>query len=395
MLFGSVVIFGAERGNLQALMALKEQGAKILCLVSDEAWNQHVPPALDARGIVWRKVPYVHIGRGLSWATMFWHNPLRLIRANRAFLKAVREFKPTHIHAYGQSFVANFLPGLSLTRTPMVFRAGDEPTVHNTFWRATWRFVAGRTSRFVANSRFVADALQRHGVAANRISLIYNAPPARPGLERVRPSEPALDQQVVVYVGQIAEHKGPHLLVEAFRDLMNEFPNARLLLAGRIHDEWEGDQWARDLRDKTSLDATLGDRVQFLGSVEAIPALLARSSFVTVPSLFDDPAPNVVIEAKQAGRAVIAFPRGGIPELIEHEADGLVCAAATVSALVVALRRYLAEPDLARRHGAAGRRSLERLGIPQFGPKWRDVYRAAVLPSGHSAVPEKANAGSS
>src|SRR4051812_34178570 len=90
VLFGSVVLFGAERGNLEALAALKAEGAEILCLVSDEPWNKVVPPTLDERGFAWRTVGYVQIGRGLSWRNLLWKNPRRFMQANATFLTAVR-----------------------------------------------------------------------------------------------------------------------------------------------------------------------------------------------------------------------------------------------------------------------------------------------------------------
>src|SRR5713101_2346133 len=103
VLFGSVVLFGAERGNFEALAALKRQGAQILCLISDERWNTVMPQTLDERGFAWRKVGYVYLGKGLSWYTLLWKNPYRFIKAKKAFIRAVREFQPTHIHAYAQS----------------------------------------------------------------------------------------------------------------------------------------------------------------------------------------------------------------------------------------------------------------------------------------------------
>ena len=172
VLFGSVVLFGAERGNLEALAALKAEGAQIHCLVSDERWNKIVPPILDERGFAWRKVGYVQIGRGLSWHNLLWKNPCRFVRANAAFLRAVREFQPTHIHAYGPSQIVNFGWGLLRTKVPHVFRAGDEPTLHNWFWRVVWRFALRRTARFVANSQFVAHSLRASGIPAEKITVL-------------------------------------------------------------------------------------------------------------------------------------------------------------------------------------------------------------------------------
>jgi glycosyltransferase involved in cell wall biosynthesis len=83
------------------------------------------------------------------------------------------------------------------------------------------------------------------------------------------------------------------------------------------------------------------------------------------------------MEAKQAGKAVIAFPRGGLPELVEHEVDGLLCRAASKSALIEALRAYLGDPTLARAHGAAAAVSSARVCKADFGISWREVYAAA------------------
>ena len=374
VLFGSAVIFGAERGNLEALMALKAQGAEILCLIRDEAWSTVVPPALDARGLAWRKVPYVEQWRRNRAHVVLVRGPWAWGAANWGFMKIIRSFKPTHIHAYGQLFVVNFLIGLWLTKIPLVFRAGDEPTLHNAFWRATWRFTINRAAHFVANAEFVARSLRNEGVPGDRISVIYNVPPARPksipgSLKLELPTE----TRVIAFIGQIAEHKGPQLLIAAFRRLAPEFPNVHLVLAGRIS-EWIGDAWARALRDQTANDPVLTNRVTFLGEIEEVPALLARSEVLVVPSLFADPSPNVVMEAKRAGRACVVFPRGGIPELIEHGVDGLICDCATEESLLRSLRMYCGDPAMAARHGVRAAATIGLFGHDRFANRWSAVY---------------------
>ncbi|NUJ81629.1 glycosyltransferase family 4 protein [Methylocystis sp. FS] len=377
VLFGGVALFGAERGNIEALVALKRQGAEVLFLLSDERWNTIIPLALEERGFAWRKVPYLCIGKGLTWYKLLWGNARRLVQANIAFLRAVRDFKPTHIHVNSQFFVANFLLGLTLLRRPLVFRAGDEPTTHNWFWRAAWRYVVHRTDRFVANSSFVAKSLAANGVPEHRIEVIYNKPPERMKMAKEDQTAWApFAGRLIAYVGQIAEHKGPHLLIEAFKHVAGEFPDVRLALAGRISD-WAGDAWARDLRSRTLADPPLANRVEFLGVIEDVPCFLAQSAFVVVPSLFADPSPNVIVEAKAAGRAVIGFPRGGIPELIQHGVDGLVCDSADAVALVRALRAYLTFPDQAMAAGEASRLSLAHLRVHEFAERWAHVYQVA------------------
>jgi glycosyltransferase involved in cell wall biosynthesis len=376
-LFGSAALYGAERANIEALSALKERGCQILCLVRNEKWSTLVPAALESRGLACRKIPYIEQPLPGRLLFVLFRNPIAFLIANWKFLWIIRQFKPTHIHAYGQFFVLNFQLALMLVRVPMIFRAGDEPILHSWLWRTNWRFVIRRTARFVANAAFVARSLQATGVPAEKITIIYNKPPARPSLKPVALNvEVPCGTRPFAYVGQISEHKGPHILIAAFRQLVSSFPDARLFLAGRISD-WEGDAWARALRDATKKDPLIGERITFLGEIEDVPGLLARCEALVVPSLFDDPSPNVVMEAKQAGRAVIAFPRGGLPELIEHGVDGLLCRETTRTALIEALRTYLINPGMARAHGAAALASSARFGNERLGANWSKIYALA------------------
>ncbi|MBV9995192.1 MAG: glycosyltransferase family 4 protein [Caulobacteraceae bacterium] len=373
-LFGGAVLFGQERGNIEALVALKQGGGEVLCLVRDEPWAVHIPPALDARGLAWVKVPYIEHRMPGRLAALIFRNPLAFAIANARFLEIARRFRPTHIHAFNPLYVLNFLAALSLVRAPMVYRAGDEPTVHNPVWRLLWRFVLARTDRFVANSKFVARSLVRSGAKPQQIEVIYNLPPARRAT-----GAPALayDPGRIFYAGQVSEHKGVHVLLDAFRRVAAEFPHASLVIAGRISD-WSGDAWGRALREATLADPLIGPRVQFLGETPEVPAWLAHSAVHAAPSLFEDPAPNVVVEAKAAGCPSIVFPRGGMPELVRHGVDGWVCPEASATALAEALRCYLADPAMARRQGAAAREGLKELGRDQFAQRWAEVYAAAA-----------------
>jgi glycosyltransferase involved in cell wall biosynthesis len=376
VLFCSVVLHGAERGNLEALAALRAQGAEILCLVSEEG-NTGVPPVLDRLGFTWRKVPYLHLNSGdLRWYNI--HNPSRLFRANLAFLRAVREFKPTHIHAYNPTAIATFMPALILNKTPLIYRAGDEPTVHNAFWRICWRFIVGRTARFVANSRFIFEALQDHGVAPLAVRVIYNVPPDRSrALASTPPALSLADGPTAIYVGQLTEMKGPHLLIDAFASLADDFPSANLIIVGRISD-WAGDAWAKALQQRVLADPMLCQRIHFTNYLDDPRPMLRRSQVHVAPSLFRDPFPNAVIEAKAAGVPSIIFPNGGLPELIRHGEDGWICGTPTKECIAEALRFYFSRPQETAEQGRVAKKSLMRLEIDKFDQRWLEVYREAT-----------------
>src|ERR1700684_2516601 len=58
-LFGARVIFGAERENIESLVARRERGCEVLCLVRDEEWNRAIPEALAAHGLTCAPIPYI------------------------------------------------------------------------------------------------------------------------------------------------------------------------------------------------------------------------------------------------------------------------------------------------------------------------------------------------
>jgi glycosyltransferase involved in cell wall biosynthesis len=378
-LFGGAVVYGQERGNMEALCALRDQGCEVLCLVRDEAWSELVPPALDAVGLKWRKVAYIEQRMPGRMLWLLFRNPWAFMRANWVFLRIAREFRPTHVHGFNSLFVLNFLPALMLTRIPIVYRAGDRPLLHNWLWRLVWRLIVRQTVRFVANSRFTAGELVASGVAAHDIALIYSFPPRRgTPATPFRPPEGFDDAGPrFAYVGQITPEKGADVLIEAFRTIAAEAVGARLFVAGRISDWW-GDAWARTLRDRTLADPALGDRVAFLGYVEDVPGLLDYCHVHVCPSVWDEPLANVVMEAKLAARPSIVFPSGGLPEIVSHGVDGFVCPDKSAHALAAALRAYLDCPEMIGRQGAAARESLERLGVMRFREAWAAVYGAVT-----------------
>ena len=96
-----------------------------------------------------------------------------------------------------------------------------------------------------------------------------------------------------------------------------------------------------------------------------------RASALCMPSrlLADDRdgIPNVLVEAMAAGTPVVASAVSGIPELVEHEVNGLLVAPEDPEALADCLLRLHEDPALARalaghaRETVAGRFDGDRL----------------------------------
>src|SRR5690606_24654106 len=277
----------------------------------------------------WTTLPYARHFTKRTTTTGWLRNLGQVMRGARAFQRIARTYRPTHIHVANPHYFLSVLPALLLTRTPVVYRLGDAPTEHHAFYRILWRrFVIPRVSAFVCVSEYVRERLLATGCPPEKARVIYSHPPARPD------GAAALDLgsfvgRTVLYVGQVAPHKGVDLLVEAAISLCEERDDVRFLLAGLVVRQ---NTFALGLIGKVQA-AGLSDRIRFLGYVEDVPGLLAAADVHVCPSVCAEALSNTVVEAKQAAVPSAVFASGGLPELVEDGVDGWVCEAKTAEGL--------------------------------------------------------------
>lgn len=375
VLFGNIPLHGSERANIQVMTCLREAGADILFLTNDEYGHESVQPMLDALRHAWIPGRYPKL-LGRSRSPREWMDRIhRIRRYNASVIQAIRLYRPTHIHVANENHLFAALPALLLNRVSIVYRLGDEPRSHLPVFRWLWRSVySQRISAMVCNSEFVASRLK---AIAPRFDprIIRNLPPERPLSTNGSALVSADGLPTIVYVGQLSQAKGVHVLLESALEILDSGMEARFVFAGDY--QWQN-AFARSLVDRVA-ERGLANRIIFPGFVEDVPSLLRTASVHVCPSVIEEALPNTIIEAKNASVPSVVFPSGGIPELISHGFDGYVCAAKTKEELVKGLRFYLdGGRDLSIRHGEAAKLSLDRLGITreQFTQAWIEVYES-------------------
>jgi glycosyltransferase involved in cell wall biosynthesis len=84
-----------------------------------------------------------------------------------------------------------------------------------------------------------------------------------------------------------------------------------------------------------------------------------RSYLAVVPGLWDEPFGLVAAEAMAAGRPVVAYATGGLPEIIEDGVSGILVPRGDVRALTESVRSLLKDPERARRLGEGARARVE------------------------------------
>ncbi|TGA98091.1 glycosyltransferase family 1 protein [Sporolactobacillus shoreae] len=132
------------------------------------------------------------------------------------------------------------------------------------------------------------------------------------------------DKKVILFVGRLNPAKGPHLLIKAMKQIIEDYPNAVLVIAGG---KWFSDngmnQYVHYLR---KLAKPLGNHVFFMGYVPSqhIPDLFAMADLFVCSSQWQEPLARVQYEAMAAGIPIITTNRGGNSEVVTHKQNGLV-----------------------------------------------------------------------
>lgn len=155
------------------------------------------------------------------------------------------------------------------------------------------------------------------------------------------------DARVVGFVGRLVREKGLVELFGAWRVLRAELPDAWLVLVGpgEPHDPLPKEVVAGFAADPRVRNCGLDwDTPKYFRAMDVVALPTHREGFGVV-----------ALEAAATGLAVVATRVTGCVDAVADGATGTLVEAADTGALLAALRAYLVDPELRRRHGAAGR----------------------------------------
>lgn len=171
---------------------------------------------------------------------------------------------------------------------------------------------------------------------------------------------------VIGTVARLAPEKDQKTMLAAFRYVLDEVPDARLILAG------DG-PCAKELcaeAGKLGLDG----RVDFLGQCSNIPEVLRRMSIFTLSSTTEGLS-MTVLEAMASGLPIIATDVGGNRELVQPPQCGLLVPADDPRALGRAYIELLRDPARRSQMGAASRaRAVEQFSLNHTIAEYTKLY---------------------
>lgn len=257
----------------------------------------------------------------------------------------VKKLNPDFVHAhgtedaYGWAAQRTGLPncitaqGLFFQIIPTLKR---KPSIHEKFLKWGENIVLKRAKHIIAKSEYVRDALAEK-YPHLQLELIPNTYEPTLANDIVYPK-----QQSLAFVGCIDDRKGVHLIVEALKRVVNEFPNVKLHIAGS-NQEGFGSSYEqsviKDLRETLDENLILHGRVPSAELFKVLDECVA----IVAPST-EEMFGNQLIEGLMRGCHGIVTDQTAMAENVRRFGNGTIVPQGDSCAIADAILGILTNP---------------------------------------------------
>jgi len=358
----SLNIGGLERVVINLLKGLDpEIYTQILCCLEEPGALIHEVNRLGVKTISLKK------GKGIDY----------LLLAKLA--KVIRQEKIDIIHSHNPTpYFYGVLSG-KLAGVPVIIhtRHGrNTPKSKREIYLR--RFLSCMTDRIVAVSNDSMDAaINREKIPSRKVVTIFNGI----DIERYRPNIDVVSKkkelgildsdQVIGIVARLSSEKDHSTLLDAFRIVLGNKKNIKLVIVGDGNLRGELQQKAQAI--------SVGENTVFLGERHDVPDLLAVFDLFVLSSLTEGIS-LTLLEAMAAGLPVVATDVGGNAEVVMDSRTGLIVPPADPRSMANAILKIIRNSSMAKQMGILGReRVSEKFSTSAMVRKYDEIYRNAVL----------------
>ena len=266
--------------------------------------------------------------------------PIPLLRPIELW-RAVREADVIHVMGYWYLLAAAGYLFARLAHKPVVMCPAGELVKFDRdrlqkrlyHWLIGRHMIAGATSIIAITAPERDQITREFGIPPSRVIIVPNgiAPAVVPETDNLSlPRGP-----IVLFIGRLTAIKGPDLLMEAFAQISDIFPDVHLVMAGP-------DLGMRARLEARAREIAIKDRVHFLGFISEGQRryLYRRAKLLAIPSR-SEVMTMVALEAAAEGTPVILTDRCGFDEVFE--VGGGLVVPANQTALAQALTTMLSD----------------------------------------------------
>lgn len=332
--------------------ALLAQGLTVHVAAPDVPATSALRGPLESRGVQVHEIPLRRAGT----------NPLADLALLRHLWRLMRRIKPTMVLGYTIKPVIYGSLAAWLARVPQ--RYALITGLGYTFQDAAGRGVLRRLARrlyalalrrvhkvFFQNPDDQALFRERGILGAGTPSVVVNGS----GVDVARYTVAPLPSGPpgFLLIARLLDAKGVRIYAQAAEQVRARCPQARFRLVGWLDDN-------PDTITPTELERwTSAGTVEFLGRLEDVRPAITDCQVYVLPSYYPEGTPRTVLEAMAMGRAIITTDAPGCRETVVDGDNGFLIPVKSVSALVEAMERLIADPTLVERMGRRSRQIAE------------------------------------
>ncbi len=170
-------------------------------------------------------------------------------------------------------------------------------------------------------------------------------------------SPAAIVHKNVLMVGALEPGKGVETLIDAFVVVHHMASDTKLYIAGGDTLSWENGVYKkyRNIIQRKIVTLGLEDCVFLVGQKKenSLATLYANSMIFVAPSRGNENQPMSLLDAVAWCKPLVVTSAGGLPEIVQHEKNGLVVPEEDVSAMAAAITRLLQDMKLRKKFSLA------------------------------------------
>ena len=224
-------------------------------------------------------------------------------------------------------------------------------------------FIDNKPDVVTAPSKFTLKKLESRGLFRDIKKIVL----PNPIETRKKTTKKYYENIDILFVGSLSKHKGPQILIKAFKKLKED--NLKLHILGRGPDEDE----LRKLAE--------GDNgIMFHGflSGDELMGMYQRANMTVLPSICYDNSPMVIYESLMNSTPVIASRIGGIPELIRDGYNGFLFEPGSVVELSRILKKISEDPSILKGLERNAYESSQKYSIEDHVKRLEEIYRGLL-----------------
>lgn len=171
-------------------------------------------------------------------------------------------------------------------------------------------------------------------------------------------------EKSIASVGRLISQKNQLLLIEAFNEVKDDYPDYKLIIYGEGPD--------RNELQKRINELNIDDKVLLAGNEKNIFLKISSSELFVLSSNFEG-MPNSLIEAMCLGLPVISTRVSGANELIDDRENGILCEINNKNELVSSIKEVLGNNELRRKIANNACKLNDELSVDRIVEQWTEL----------------------